>query len=55
MSRKDYIKGQKDGSRKKYDPPQERGLLSLFIPYDKEERRRRKSYNDGYRNAKKQR
>jgi hypothetical protein len=55
MSRKDYIKGQKDGSRKKYDSPNDRGLLSILIPYDKNERERRKAYHDGMRNAKKQR
>lgn len=55
MSRKDYIKGQKDGAKKKYNPPQERGLLSFLIPYDKNERERRRAYRDGYKNARKQR
>lgn len=55
MSKRDHTKGQKDAARNKYDPPQERGLLSILIPYDKNERERRKSYRDGYRNGKKQR
>ena len=55
MSHSDYIKGQKDGAKNKYDPPHERGLLSMLIPYDKNERERRKAYHDGWRNAKKQR
>lgn len=45
-------KGQRDGSKNKYRPPHDRGLLGdLIFGHNKTERKDRSEYNGGWKNG----
>jgi len=55
---KHHNDGQKHGTKRKYNPPHQKSIIEVIIfgpGYNKRERADRDAYNQGYRQAKKQR
>jgi len=52
---KHHIKGQKDGTRGRYDAPHSGLFRETFGLWNRKERAERKAYSAGWQNARKQR